>query len=288
LAKLIDSGCEVVFWCRGETLKAIRSEGLRVSNGGESAVVRPTLATCDASEAGKADLLIFATKGYHLEAAAKETAPLATEKTVAIPLLNGVSAASVLEKHLPGSDVLEGCIYVSAHTEAPGTVRQAGSVLRVLFGKRGIGEAENRRRYGDLERTLQQSGLNITLTDRIDVEVWSKFLFLSPFAGVTTLTGRSISEVLDDAESAGTVTRMIREAEALAGAKGIALPENIESLTLEKARAFPPLTKTSMQVDREKGKATDLEFLIGYVCGEARALNIPTPAYDAVYSALRG
>jgi ketopantoate reductase len=63
---------------------------------------------------------------------------------------------------------------------------------------------------------------------------------------------------------------------------------NIESLTLEKARSFPPMTKTSMQVDREKGRATELEFLIGYVCGEGRALNIPTPAYDAVYSALRG
>jgi 2-dehydropantoate 2-reductase len=278
---------EVVFWCRGKTRDAIAAEGLSLLGGDGKMTVRPARATCDAGEIGAADLLIFATKNYHLDAAARDLAALATEKTTVIPLLNGVSAVSVLEKRLPGSDVLGGCIYVSAYVETPGTVRQVGTVQRLFFGKKNISEADNRVRYGGLEQVLKKSGIGVTLTERIDVEVWSKFVFLSSFAGATTLFERSISDVLADGESAETVNRMIHEVTALAAAKHIDLPENIADLTLEKARAFPPSTKTSMQLDREKNRQTELESLIGCVCGEGRALDVPTPTYDTVYNSLK-
>ncbi|MDR1649727.1 MAG: 2-dehydropantoate 2-reductase [Synergistaceae bacterium] len=282
---------EVVFWCRGKTLSAISTEGLRLLSGDGKAdgkiTVRPALATCNAEDVGRADLLIFATKNYHLDAAARELAPLADGTTTVIPLLNGVSAVSVLERRLPESDVLGGCIYVSAHVDIPGTVRQVGTVQRVFFGKRNISEADNRIRYGALEQALKKSGIGVTLTERIDVEIWSKFIFLSPFAGATTLFERSIGDVLTGEESAETVKRMIQEVNALAAAKNIDLPENIAHLTLEKARAFPPSTKTSMQLDREKDRKTELESLIGWVCGAGRTLGVPTPAYDAVYDSLK-
>ncbi|MDR2176230.1 MAG: 2-dehydropantoate 2-reductase [Synergistaceae bacterium] len=277
---------EVVFWCRGKTLSAISAEGLHLLNGDGKTTVRPALATCGVEEVGRADLLIFATKNYHLDAAARELAPLA-DGAIVIPLLNGVSAASVLEKRLPESDVLGGCIYISAYVESPGTVRQVGTVQRAFFGKKNISEADNRVRYGGVEQVLKKSGIGITLTERIDVEIWSKFIFLSSFAGATTLFDRSIGGVLAGEESFETVKRMIGEAEALAAAKKVDLPENIAHLTLEKARAFPPSTKTSMQLDREKGRQTELESLIGYVCEEGRALGVPTPAYDAVYGGLK-
>ena len=278
---------QVVFWCRGETLETVSEKGLNVLDAEGEITARPFLATHDASEVGTADLMIFATKGYHLEPAAKETASLATEKTTVIPLLNGVGAPSVLEKHLPESDVLGGCIYVSAHVERPGVVRQVGAVQRVLFGKKGIGEANNRERYGSIEQILKKSGAAVTLTDRIDVEMWAKFIFLSPFAGVTTLYRRNISEVLADNENFETVNRLIGEIEALARAKKIGLSEDIAALTIEKARSFVPHTKTSMQLDQEKGRTTELETLIGYVCREGEAEGVLLPAHNALYKELK-
>ncbi|MDR1874481.1 MAG: 2-dehydropantoate 2-reductase [Synergistaceae bacterium] len=278
---------EVVFWCRGKTLDAVRAGGLHLLSGNDRTTLCSALATCDVGEVGAADCLIFATKSHQLEAAARDVAPLASENTIAIPLLNGVSAVSTLEKHLAKSDVLGGCIYVSAHVESPGTVRQVGSVQRVLFGKKGISEAENRTRYASVEQVLKKSGIQIALTERIDVEMWSKFIFLSPFAGVTTLLGCSIDEVLGGTKSFETVTRLIGEIEAVGRAKGVDLPENIADITVEKARAFAPGTRTSMQIDREKGRPTELESLIGYVCREGRALGVPVPAYDGLCDSLK-
>jgi 2-dehydropantoate 2-reductase len=278
---------EIVFWCRGETLSAIKEKGLEVFGHDRHITVRPSLATYSVDEVKSADLLIFATKNYHLEAAARELAPAANSNTAVLPLLNGVSAVAVLEKQLPQSDVLGGCIYISAHVERPGVVKQAGTVQRVIFGKKGISEAENLTLYGGICQTLKKSGLGITLTERIDVEMWSKLVFLSPFAGVTTLFKRSISEVFSHEESFLTAKRMIDEIEALARVKNIDLPKNIADITIEKARSFAPLTKTSMQVDHENGRQTELDSLIGYICREGKTNGVSMPTYEKVYEGLK-
>ena len=278
---------EVVFWCRGNTLSAIKGKGLEVLAHDGEMTVHPALATCSVDEVKSADLLIFSTKSYQLEAAAGELAAVTNDKTVALPLLNGVSAPAILERQLPRCDVLGGCIYVSAHVERPGVVRQAGTVQRVFFGKKGAGEAENLARYGGIGQVLKKSGINVTLTDNIEVEMWAKFVFLSPFAGVTTLLRLSISEVLSHHESFETVRRMIHEIEAVARAKSIDLPKSIVEITIEKARSFEPFTKTSMQVDQESGRQTELDSLIGYVCREGRTIGIPVPTYEKGYEGLK-
>jgi len=279
---------QVIFWCRGKTLDAIKEKGLQLSAaGGEETTTHPHLATCSVDEVKPADLLIFATKNYHLEAAARELAAAVNDKTVVLPLLNGVSAAAVLENLLPGCDVLGGCIYVSAYVERPGVVKQVGAVQRVIFGKKGINEAENLTRYGNIDQILKKSGITVTLTERIDVEMWSKLLFLSPFAGVTTLFNRCIGEVLADEENFETVNRMIHEIEAVARAKNIDLPKNIADITVEKARSFTPTAKTSMQLDQENGRQTELDSLIGYVCREGKGCGISMPAYEKVYAGLK-
>ena len=277
----------VIFWCRGDTLKNVRENGLRLTGPDGTHVAHPALATCDPAEAGATDVLLFATKGPQLEEAARSTLPLVSSATRVIPLLNGVSALGTLERVLPPCDLLGGCIYISSHIESPGAVRQVGAVQRLLFGNAKISEAENRMRHSDLEQVLRKSGLQVTLTERIDVEMWAKFLFLSPLAAVTTLYHRTIGEVIEDPEGRDAVLDLIREAEDLARTFGVALPENIADLTLEKARSFDPRTKTSMQLDQEQGRVTELEFLVGHVCREGRAKGIPTPAYDRFYEGLK-
>lgn len=278
---------QVVLWCRGAVLDSVRKNGLRLQSGSGDLTVHPATVTHDASEAGPCDVVIYATKGYDLEAAAAETVPLVRPDTRVIPILNGISAPETLARLLPPCDVLSGCVYLSAHAEAPGVIRQTGAVQRFLFGHPGLGEAENRMRYADLERLLKRAGLQVTLTELIDVEVWAKFLFLSPLAALTALHGRSMGEILGDDEARGQLTAMICEAEDLARASGVRLPENVVNITLERCRLFPGEVRTSMQLDRERGRPMELETLVGCVCRQGRKLKVPTPTYDRVYSELK-
>ena len=72
----------------------------------------------------------------------------------------------------------------------------------------------------------------------------------------------------------------------LAAAKGIALPADSVERAIATVERFPYATRSSMQLDYEKGGRTELELFIGYAVRSGRLLGVPTPLHDELYSAL--
>ena len=58
---------EIYFLARGENLKQIQKNGLKVIKGDTQFIVKPKLATDNANEIGIADYIILCTKSYDLE-----------------------------------------------------------------------------------------------------------------------------------------------------------------------------------------------------------------------------
>ena len=274
---------QVVFMARGEHLAAIREKGLEVQARDEQFIARPFLASHDPEEIGPADLVIFAVKGYDLRSAALEAAPMVGPETAILPLLNGANNDEVLREVLPPCRVLNGCVYISARIEAPGVVVQSGGNCKLFFGS-PEGETESLR---PLEEMFKKAGIDAALAENIDEEVWTKFIFLSPFAGVTSLFSKNFGEVLSGAESRPMLEGMMKEIKTLAGLKGVSLPGDIVEQSLAKGEAFPPDTKSSMQLDCERGKRTEIEPLLGFVVREGERLGADVPLTKGMYDALR-
>ena len=78
----------------------------------------------------------------------------------------------------------------------------------------------------------------------------------------------------------------MEEAELVARAIGIPLADDIVSRSLEKVLTFPYETKSSMQMDYEKGKRTEIETLPGYIVKAGKRLGIEVPLHRMVYGAL--
>lgn len=278
-----EDGGRVVFVARGENLRAIRERGLRVHAVDEEFTARPTLATDRVDEAGIMDLVIFAVKGYALEKAAKDAVPLVGQETVVLPLLNGVDNGDTLSRILSCGHVGNGCVYISARREEPGVIRQTGGSRKLFFGPL----SGDRTPFLAAERFLRRCGIDATLVDPIDEAVWTKFIFMSPMAGVTSLWGKTFGEVLAGEESLSMAEGMMREIRTLAEEKRIALPEDIVEQSLAKARAFPPDTKSSMQLDCEKRSPTEIESFLGYVVREGDRLGLDVHLTRGVYDALK-
>lgn len=275
-------GHQVIFIARGAHLAAIRAEGLLVKTVEESFRVRPDLATDNPSEAGPCDLVLFCVKEYDLEAAASAMVPLLQEKTVVLPVLNGVDIAERLRSLLPRGEILSGCVYISTFIETPGVVRQVGGSCQLLFGP-DDGQAEKCR---PLETLLTEAGIKAELSAAIAVPLWSKYLFVSPMAGVTSLTGQSFGDVMADEESRKKVLGLMAEIQSLALAKGVPLPADSLERGIATVERFPPATKSSMQLDFAKGGRTELELFIGYAVRAGRRLGVPVPLHDELYAAL--
>jgi 2-dehydropantoate 2-reductase len=276
-------GHRVVFVARGAHLAAIRGDGLLLKAVEGDFRVKPDLATDNPSEAGPCDLVLLSVKEYDLEAAAAAIVPLLHEKTVVLPVLNGVDIAERLRSTLPRGVVLSGCVYISAFVEAPGIVRQVGGTCQLLFGP-DDGQAEM---YRPLEILLKEAGIKAELSAAIAVPLWAKYLFVSPMAGVTSLTGLCFGDVMADEKGRGMGRGLMTEIEHLAAAKGIALPADCVDRGITTVERFPYATRSSMQLDYEKGRRTELELFIGYAVRTGRALGIPVPLHEEIYAKLK-
>jgi 2-dehydropantoate 2-reductase len=207
--------------------------------------------------------------------------------TIIIPLLNGLDAERKLKEVFNKSQVLGGCMYLSAFTVSPGVVRQNGNVLKVLFGDSNLTEEENHKRYSGIRNIFEAAGINTILTSEIENEMWKKFIMISSLATATTVYMRNIGELFSNKDSLDMLIGLIHEIVMVAKAKRIVLPDNIEEETLKKASSFVPETKTSMQLDFEKRSNNELEALTWYVCNEAGKLGIDVVLYNSAYDKLK-
>lgn len=275
-------GHDVLFLCRGQHLEAIRSSGLKVMAVGEEFTAFPALATYKVEELGKVDLMLFCVKGYDLESAAAMVAGSVQRDTVVLPLLNGVDAAGTLRAVIGKGAMLGGCVYISSHVEAPGVVQQTGGPCKMFFGPE-TGDVES---YRHIESLLKDAGIKAELTGDIALELWSKYIFVGPFSGVSSLLGKTFGAIFEDAEARRLMMGMMGEVEAVARKRGIALPDDIVARSVEKGAGFPYDTKSSMQLDFEKGRRVELDVFVGYVVKSGRELGVPAPLHERVYREL--
>ncbi len=274
---------EVIFFARGAHLSAIRRDGLRLVTVDGEYLVRPMQATDNPGEMGPLDLAIFCTKSYGLEDAARAVAGNLGEDSVVLPLLNGVDITDRLRAVLPRGTVLYGGVFISSAIQGPGLVKQVGGTGQLFFGPADPADVE---KFRPIETLLQEAGIKAELSAEPLLPLWTKYIFIGPMAGVTSLTGKPFGEVLGSADDRALVEGMMREIEAVARKKGVNFPPDIVPASLAKAAAFAPTTKTSMQLDYERGNRTELDIFTAYMVKAGKELGIPVPLHRKVYADL--
>ncbi len=274
---------EVIFYARGAHLAAIRKDGLKLVTVDGECTVRPMQATDNPGEMGPLDLAIFCTKSYGLEDAARAVAGNLHGESVVLPLLNGVDITDRLRAVLPRGEVLYGGVFISSAIQGPGVVKQMGGTGQLFFGPADRADVE---KYRPIETLLKDAGIKAELSSDALLPLWTKYIFIGPMAGVTSLTGKPFGDVLADAADRAMVEGMMKEIEAVARKKGVHFPPDIVEASLGKAAAFAPTTKTSMQLDYERGNRTELDIFTAYMVRAGKELGIPVPLHRKVYAEL--
>ncbi len=278
-----ENDVEVVFIARGDHLKKIKAKGLLLRTEKGEFVVHPDLATDNPSDCGIFDLVLFCVKGYDLKKSAKLLIPNIGDNTLIISLLNGVDNVEKLRSVLARGKVLNGCVYISSQVVAPGVVKQVSGSCKLFFGSDSNEEID----WKPFENILKDANIDVEYRTDITRVVWEKYLFISPFANATSYMKKSMGEIVDSVEGNQLLEALLDEVLCIAEAKGVNLGNNIREETLAKARNFPKETKTSMQIDFEKGNPAEIETFTGFILEAGRAHGISVPYHEKVYQALK-
>ena len=281
---LARAGHEVIFIARGEHLRAIRADGLRVRSVHGDFEVRPAHATDDPAQVGPVDLTIFTVKTYDIEAAAKLMRPLVGEQTAILPLQNGVESAARLSRYWGNRAVLGGLTQLVAYVAEPGVIRQESQFRKIV-----LGELDGRRseRAEAICEALKQSGADAEITQTIEKALWTKLLFIASFAGLSSVTRSPAGPLLAGDESRLLLHRAMREVYDAARAKGIPMEADVVEKTMAFAAKLEPTTTPSMQRDVVAGRPTEYDAINGAAVRAGRETGVPTPVHEFIWACLK-
>ena len=276
-------GHDVSLIARGAHLAAIRERGLRVVRDSEEFTV-PCAATDNPADVGPVELALLTVKTYQNSAAVPGMAPMVGPDTTVLCLQNGVDSYQTPAEAFGDGRVMAGAVYIEAGRDGPGVARQAGDVVRVVFGEPDGSVSERGRAIAG---AFNASGIPAELTDDIRTGLWSKFLFIATMAGVTAMARQTLAELMPRPEWREVVVGCLREVEAAGRANGVNFPPDIHQATLAYIEDNLADLQASMHTDVMAGRPLELEALNGAVVRAGRLSGVLTPINDVIYAMLK-
>ncbi len=284
-ARMAVAGHDVSFIARGANLEALKTKGLTIESVHGDLHLPTVNVTDDPAKVGPVDIVLFAVKLWDTETAAEQARPLIGPNTRLITLQNGIDSVERISKILGSDKVVGGIAYIASNLVAPGTIKQTSQFHHIRFG-----HADNRpdTALDTFVAAGKAAKLDIDLAKNIERELWEKFIFLTAITGATAALRSGIGPILADPELKAFYRQLMEEALAVGKAKGIALDFSYidERMSFVETKTVPTM-KGSMANDLDRGGRLELDWLSGKVRELGRALGVPTPASDTVYTVLK-
>lgn len=280
-AQLALAGEDVVFVARGDHLRAIRATGLRLETPSGETVIRAQ-ATDNPAETGKVDAVLVGLKAWQVSDAASAMRPLVGPNTVIVPLQNGVEAASELAAVF-ASNTLGGLCGTLSFIAGPGHIRSVGGQNFIKFG-----ELDNKRteRVERLRQCFAHANVSVEVPANIAKALWDKFLMVTSFGGVGSVTRAPIGVTRAIPETRQLLERCLQETLSVAKARNVPMSDTAVADTMKFYDALPTNGTTSLQRDIADGKQSELNYWNGAVVRLGREVAVPTPTNQFIYDCL--
>ena len=291
-AKLALAGNEVSLVARGETLRAIETQGLDITEGDDTRCVAVT-ASDDPASLGVHDVVVVAVKAPALPAISPKLQSLVGPATQIVPVQNGVpwwftdDPLRSIDPDLTLADAfpieqVAGCVvHASCFRSAPNHV-MVKRAEKLILGEPGGGRSERIER---LRTLFENAGIRCEASENVRRAIWYKLWGNATINPMSALTRSTADKLLDDPVIRAFMAEAMDELAAVGAAIGCPISESAEDRMAVTGRlgAF----KSSMLQDVEAGRPIELEALLGAPREIAARADVPTPQLDRIYALTR-
>ena len=264
-----------------EHIENIQKNGLQmVGFGGDRFV--PIGATTNASEVESADIVFVQCKANFNAGAAKSIQHLFTDSsdTVAISFQNGLGNEEELATYFGEDRVLGGLTAQGANVEGPGVIRNHAE-LPSYIGEMSGGMSD---RVTAIAEALSGAGLPTSPSASIRQDIWRKLMANIAISAVSGITGLNIGQIFNEHRADSVSYAALDEAVAVANASGVDLTADEAHEILGKI-AGPngtPGNKSSLRVDIENSRPSEIDYINGAVVSLAKKHGVPVPVNETL------
>ena len=278
-AKLIHNNHDITLISRGENLKAIKENGLKVIEyKQDDFTVYPYVV--DYLDGEIYDIIFIATKSCDYMSSCKSIENAVGKNTLVIPLSDGMGIAELLKKHLPSCVIGDGLIHIISELQSPGVVHRKSFTFYLQ-----IACLQENLNLKILEQLLNHCDLRTSSTKSLRYVRWKKYLFISSMSMLTTYFDKPMGYVFN--EQLELMVDVLLEIKKVANAKNVDITSSDIEKTVNQASHVEYETKTAMQKDFENNSKSEFDLLIGYVITEASTLNLSIPHIEKIYKRLK-
>ncbi len=298
-AKLALAGEDVTFIARNQNLAAINARGFKLINeDGSEQVARSVRAVQHMAEAGVQDVVLITLKAHQLAEVVGTLPALFGPDTLVVSMINGVPwwyfhklggefdgrALSSLDpdgaiaRAIAPERIIASVVYPAAELLAPGLVK-------VVEGNRfTLGELDGSRseRISALSQVMMKAGFKAPVSKDIRSEIWVKLWGNLCFNPISALSHATLEDICRFPATRALAAAMMAEAQAVAERLGVQFKISIDQ-RIAGAEAVGA-HKTSMLQDVERGRALELQALVGAVLELGQITGVATPHIAAVHA----
>ncbi len=280
--RLAQAGRDVTFLVRPGRAALLRRDGLRILSPLGDATVEPQLATADTLD-GPFDAVLLSVKGFQLDAALDDLAPAVGPETMILPVLNGMRHMEILAQRFTPRNLVGCALKIATILDEEGRVVHLTPLQDLTYGEL---DGSVTPRIEALHELMQAGGFQPRLSHEIRREMWEKWIFLASLGAVTCLMRGPIGAIKAAPGGEAFALAVLDEAVATVRAVGTAPSEAFLAATRDQLTAAGSPLTSSMYRDLQKGRAVEVENIVGDLVRHAAEVGVATPLLLAAYAHL--
>ncbi|MCB0374905.1 MAG: 2-dehydropantoate 2-reductase [Sinomicrobium sp.] len=231
------------------------------------------------------DMALVLVKSYHTAGAAAQADVLLSEDSplnVALTLQNGAGNLEKMEAILGASRILGGVTSQAATLVAPGIVRDTGPGAIYLANM-----PQQEQKIEMLSEMFRKAGFRVEHSADIRSLIWGKLIVNAAINPLTAIFNRPNGYIAENRTARQLMSRLVREAAAVAAAQHITLPyADAEQEALEISRATAD-NQSSMLRDALRGARTEIDAICGEVIEKGKRYDVPTPINSIIFDLIK-
>jgi len=281
-AKLVKAGNEVTFIARGKHLSTMLKNGLVVKSIHGDMHLENVSATDDITNCDPHDLILLATKTWQVKEVVKKINNALHKDTILITLQNGVSIREEILEHIPANHVVDGLCRIISKIEAPGVINHLGVEPKIIIGEKN---GTISQRLQKVQKIFQKANINLIVSDKIDVELWNKFIFIC-VGGLVAVSRTTYGSVRSKSETRQLMIEVITEGYRLAKAAKIEVAADLIDTCIDFIDSLPFEATSSLCRDIWEGHPSELDYKNGAIVRLGQRYGVATPINRFIYYSL--
>jgi 2-dehydropantoate 2-reductase len=270
---------KITFLCRGDRLNFLKKNGLTLNTQGKKTHFSNLDVRSEISNNEEYDFIINTVKLYDFDSILIQIINKVRNNFILLPFQNGIYSEEKIKNILDIKKTYGAVAQISSVINSNNEIDHKGKLATFFVGPYSRVKDEKLINFCF---DCQNVGLDIRYTENIEQKIWEKFIFLSAYSGLTTLTEKTIGEIFENTTLKKKFIDAMFETYNLSLLYGIKFKINPVDKWIEKISHMPFEMTSSMFHDFKAKKKLELKWLSGFVVSNSEEKGIECPVHKKI------